>query len=401
MKKKVENKKIGNIILENRYKISVIMIVALTIIGFFINNIGTKEWFFTTDKVLSLWCNMKFFAMCLASYELFFIITNKNKNLSVAGTIVLAFSGCVMWNHTKYDSLILGEIITILIHKLIECDSKKKNILYVLTIIGCSIIYIYTFRPYAVAFGYVFLALIVWILAENAKKLKENKGKLWLVVATIILSIISAMITELCFTKTYGENILNVSSGFSGIFTYLYNILLPFYDITYKELFGGIISLAPFPMMIALYYMYKNEKHANFLLPITIIAVLETIYCISGFPESINKFTMLSGVSPMRVVPAVQLANLFIMFYFLGNIDDFKLDLKYSMRIAVISICILPFIQYPQVFMPKKFLYIFVCELCMLIFMFLNYSENKYQNVFIKLLGLLSLIAGIPVFFLI
>ena len=247
----------------------------------------------------------------------------------------------------------------------------------------------------------MFLALIVWILAENAKKLKENKGKLWLVVATIILSIISAMITELCFTKTYGENILNVSSGFSGIFTYLYNILLPFYDITYKELFGGIISLAPFPMMIALYYMYKNEKHANFLLPITIIAVLETIYCISGFPESINKFTMLSGVSPMRVVPAVQLANLFIMFYFLGNIDDFKLDLKYSMRIAVISICILPFIQYPQVFMPKKFLYIFVCELCMLIFMFLNYSENKYQNVFIKLLGLLSLIAGIPVFFLI
>jgi len=401
MKSEIENKKIGNMIIDNRYKISIIMIIIFTIIGFFINSVDIKEMLFSTDRILSLWCNIKFFTICLSSYELFFIITNKNKNLSVAGTIILAFSGCVMWNQNKYDSLILGEIITILIYKLIECKSKKKNFLYALSIIGCFVGYMYTFRPYAVAFGYVFFSLIVWIIAENIKKLKEDKNKICLICVTIILSIIFAIIIEMCFAKTYNDSIPNISSGFSGIFTYLYNILLPFYNITYKELFGGIISLAPFPMCMALYYMYKKEKHANFLLPITIITVLETIYCISGFPEIINKFTMLSGVSSMRVVPSIQLSNLFIMFYFIGNIDDFKVDLKYSMRIAVISICILPFIQYPQIFMPKKFLYIFVCELCMLIFMFFNYSEKKYQKVFIKLLMLLSLIAGVPVIFII
>ena len=396
MNKKNRLKECCNIFLENRYKFSGVMFVILTIIGFFINQINIKEWILTTNKVLSPWLNFKFFAILLASYELFFIITNKNKKMSVAGTIVLAFSGYTFWNYTKYDALILAEIITILIYGIITSNNIRNNILRLVAIVGCSIGYMYTFRPFAIAFGYVFFALILWILLENRKEIKGNKKNI--IILTAILSITSAIITAMFLKNCYSEDVENFIIGFSGIFTYLYNTLLPFFELENVGFFGGIMSIAPIPMCLALYYIYKNEKHENFLLPMVIVTVLETIYCISGFPQFINKFTLLATVSSIRVIPAVQLANLFILFYFLGNIDDFSLNIKHSIRITIFTICILAFLKYPIVFTSKKFLYLYVAELCMMIFMFLNYSNKKYQKVFIGLLVILSLISSLPVF---
>ena len=125
-------------------------------------------------KLEVVWLVIKFIALIFASFELFSIITNKNKKMSIAGTIVLAFSGCVMWNLDKIDSLIVGEIITVLIYKIITESNFKKIIPMMLGIIISSIIYMYTFRPFAISFGYVFFALILWIIAKNQKELKRG-----------------------------------------------------------------------------------------------------------------------------------------------------------------------------------------------------------------------------------
>ena len=103
----------------------------------------------------------------------------------------------------------------------------------------------------------------------------------------------------------------------------------------------------------------------------------------------------------MRVIPAVQLANLFIIFYFLENIKENLFSVKHVMRITVIAICILAFIRYPVQFAGKGFLYLFAAELTLLTFMFLNYSDKKYQKVFLVVLSLISLMGGIPVLFFI
>ena len=352
-------------------------------------------------KLEIVWIALKFIALIFTSFELFSIITNKNKKMSIAGTLVLAFSGCVMWNLEKIDSIVLGEIITVLIYKIITEKSYKKIIPMMLVVIASSIGYMYTFRPFAISFGYVFFALILWIIAQNRKELKENKNKIIILSLTIIISIVGAVCAELFFGKYYGDTIENnVSAGISGLFTYLYTPLLAFNDLTDPSMWAGIISVCPMPMCIALYYMYKKEEHSEFLLPMTVVTVLESIYCISGFPEIISKFTMLSGAAAVRVVPAVQLANLFIMFYFLGNVKETLFSLKYVIRITIISICILAIIKYPTQFAGRGFLYLFVAELTLLIFMFLNYSDKKYEKVFLVFLCLISLISGIPVLFL-
>lgn len=392
-------KKIYKVILENRYKFSAIIIVFFAIIGFFLNDVSIKEWILTTDRIFSLWWSIKFFALFLSSYELFYLITNQKKNLSVAGTIVVTFSGCVQWNFLNIDSLILGTIIIILIHKIVTGENLKKNIFCGLLTILCSIAYMYTFRPYAIAFGYVFFALILWILVQNRNLLKNNKSKIITISLTILFSVVTAILVEIFFGKYNGENSENFNSGLAGLYSYLYNCLLPFYNFEKRELLGSMVSVFPIPMFMALYYMYKKDKHIEFLLPITIVSVIETIYCISGFPNIVNKMTMLSGSSGIRVMPAVQLANIFIMFYFFGNIEDSLFKLKHTIRITIISICMLVFIQYPIAFSAKKFLYLFVCELSLLTFLLLNYEDKRYQKVCVFFLIIISLISGVPVSF--
>ena len=401
MEKKNEKEKIYQKIIDNRYLFSIIMVLILTIIGFFKNQIPLKEWLINTEKTLSLWSNLKLFALILSSYELLYIITNKKQNMSVAGAIVLAFSGCIMWNLNKIDAIILGEIITILIYKLVTNQNGKMDLLIMPLTVFCSFIYMYTFRPFAISFGYLFFALIVWIISKNIKSLKEDKSKLISLILTIVSSICGAVLAEIFLENPYKEVLeKNVTAGISGLFTYLYTPLLPFNDVNNVGIWAGILSILPMPMLIALYYIYKHDDHSEFLLPVTIITVLETVYCISGFPEIIGKFTMLSGVSAIRVVPAVQLANLFIMFYFMGNIDKPLFKIAHAMRITIIVICMLALIQYPTQFASKKFLFLFVAELSLLLFMFLNYSDKKYQKVFLFFLVIISLIGGIPVLFL-
>lgn len=387
-------------IIENRYLISFVVIIISTIIGFFLNNISIVEWLCTTDKMLSLWWTIKFFALVLSSYELFYIITNNNKNVSVAGTIVLAFSGCIVWNFAKIDAIVLGEVITVLIYKIIKEKKFKKNILKAIAIFGCAIGYIYTFRPFAISFGYLFFALILWILISNRKELKENKNNKILLTLTIIISMIFAILAEIFFPNVYGENSQGLNAGIDGLFSYLYNPFLPYNTFEEIEDLGSFITMFPLPLIISLFYMYKKENHLEFLLPVTVITVLETVYCISGFPEVIAKFTMLSKVGGLRVVPAVQFANLLMLFYIMENVNDLNLKMKHTIRITIILVCILVFIKYPIIFATKKYLYLFVCELSLLSFLFLNYSNKKYRKVFLIMLILFTLLGGVPVNFL-
>ena len=106
-------------------------------------------------KIEVAWLVIKFIALVFASFELFSIITNNNKKMSIAGTLVLAFSGCVMWNLDKIDSLVLGELITFFTYKIVMEKSYKKIIPMMIIIVVSSIIYMYTFRPFAISFGSV------------------------------------------------------------------------------------------------------------------------------------------------------------------------------------------------------------------------------------------------------
>jgi len=348
---------------------------------------------------LYLWWGIKFLGLVLVSYELFLIITNENKKLSIIGTIVLTFSGTVQWNINSIDALIIGELITVLVHKFLNKDRISEKIIISICIILGSVIYMFTFRPYAVSFGYLFLALILWIALKNKEKLKDKKiyilGSL-----TGILIIIGMVVAGVYFNNNNVEYSDINMKGISIFFSYLYNFLLPFNRFDGQELFASVVSVFPLPMFIALYYLYKKEKHMEFLLPITTVTVLETVFCISGFPEIVSKITFFSEVISLRAIASVQISNLFIMFYFLANVDEELFKMKSAMRITIVCACILVFIKLPVIYSAKIFIYLFAAEISLLSFLFLNFNEKKYQKVLLFFLVLITLIGGVPVNFL-
>lgn len=392
------NKKMYEKIIDNRFKISGILIILFGIIGFFINNINVKDWILTTDKSFCFWWNIKFFALILLSYDLFFLITNKNKKLAFIGSILISFSSSVQWNLNNIDSLIIGELLTLLVQNYFD---KNKKVLISILFIVFSIIYTFTFRPYAVAFGYLFLALIIWIIIKNICNIKNNKKEILLGTSTILISIAGMIISALFFNNHNIEYSNLNQTGISTLYSYLYAILLPFNKFDGRELLSSFISIFPIPMMISLYYLYKKEDHSEFLLPITIVTVLETVFCISGFPSIISKVTLFSQTNALRTMSSVSLANLIIIFYFLGNVEEELFKIKYSMRITIITACILIFVSFPTVFLSRIFMYLFVAEFTLLTFLFLNFGDKKYQKVLLFFLILTTLISGIPVNFLI
>ena len=106
---------------------------------------------------------------------------------------------------------------------------------------------------------------------------------------------------------------------------------------------------------------------------------------------------MLSGASAVRVVPAVQFANLVILFNILGNFEDKLFKLTHAIRVTIIAICVLAFISYPTTFDTTGYLYLFAAEFSLFIFLFLNYHDKNYKKVLLYLLAIISLISGIPV----
>ena len=383
--------------LDNRFKISGMIIVLLTVIGYFLNSKSIIDWITCTDTSCSLWWNIKFFALLLGAYEIFLMITDNKKGMSLIASICLVFSGTVQWNFNNIDALIIGIIISVLLQKLFDSKNRKQKILISLGIIISVIAYMFSFRPYAIAFGYVFVALFCWIVLKNKYKIKNDKDIKILGLITVVLSIIFSIIILIFFNNNNVEYIHETGRGISLFFTYLYNVTLPFNNLMPKELLAGIISIFPIPMIITLSYMYKNEKHTEYFLPIIIVMVFETVYCISGFPEIINKITFLSQVNPMRVLPAVHLINYFTMFYFLGNVKEELFEIKYAMRLTVFVACILAFINLPEIYSGRVNRNLLVCELTMFTFLLLNYSNPKYRTALLFFLLIFTLIGGVTV----
>lgn len=385
-------KKLYTYIIENRFLLSIVMIIFSTILGFMQKNVGFKEWIFSNNIVLSPIWNLEFYALLLVSYELFLIITKGKKYSSLIGSIVVAFSGAVQLNFSNLSIvLVLGELSVVIFDKLITAE-KKKNLFSVI-FIALGALYSIVSKMYAMSFAYIFLALIIWIILKNKNVLK-NKDVLFKVVVTSTTNIVISTLLFKFVNFNVNYTIENVS-GLSYIFSYLYNFLLPFKNINEKELFGSFISLFPIPMLVSLYYLYKYEKHAEFLLPITIITILQTVFCLSGFSETIDEIIGFNFIDVPRAVIAVNLANVYILFYMISNIEERVFSLKKSITLTLITVCLLVFVPLPIAISNKVYLSVLSGELCVLALLFYNFADSRYKNVLLTTLVILTLITGV------
>ena len=307
---------------------------------------------------------------------------------------MISFSGFVQWNFESANVILIGEIIVLLVNKLLRQEKNSYRVVISILITMLSVMYIFCGLSLAIAFELAFIPIIIWIIITNIESIKENKINIVLLFASLFLSIgiYKIIIGKIGLVVSDG-NIEN-EYGTKYLFAYLYNIMLPFKKINNSNIYGSFFSIFPFPMIISLYYIFNNEEHTEFLFPLSIFSTVGTVYCIAGLPLSIVKILGFTKVSTIDVAAAVNLINLFILFYMIQNIEKEVFKIKHAMRITILLCCLIAFVNYPSTLGTRLNMSLYIIELASTGFLFLNFEDKKYKKVLLAFLIVLTIISG-------
>lgn len=274
--------------------------------------------------------NLRFYLLLLASYELFYILTNEKKYYSLVGAVLITFSGAVQWQFSNalIDIIISGEIALVLLNKFLQSNSFKIRSTCLIGIIICAITYVFTFYPpFMIAFGYVFLSLAIWIIIKNKDKYKFSVKDILVVIICIAfmgyiflryVNLSKDTLNILSNTSYPGNRISNGGKGIGYLFSWVITPFLKTINFGDNCVVASVISLFPLPSIYAIYCV-KNKKHLSFFVPILIATTIETIFVIIGL--IISKALLLNYTTVDRVAVAINFANVYMLFYAISNFE--------------------------------------------------------------------------------
>ncbi len=284
---------------------------------------------FGNDMGFSFYWYARITVMLLGAYELCLILTNKNKRVSLCGAIMIGFSAAVQWWYCL-DTLIWGQVALVLVNKFMNTDKKYVKYFCALGLVSAMTAYVFYMYPaWQVSFGYVFLAVGIWMLIKNFKNgYKLSVHDIIVVILTILCIALligrwytqsSDAITILGNTAYPGDR-CETGGGAVNLYAYFYNIFFTSEDFPNPCEYASMLSFYPIPMILGLIYVVRNKKHSSFWIPTLICAAFLGIWCTIGFPEFLAKITLMSNVTASRGSLALGTLNIYMLIYLLGNI---------------------------------------------------------------------------------
>ena len=285
-------------------------------------------------------------AMMLGAYELCLILTKGKKKVSLAGMIAITFSAAVQWWYCMHV-LIYGQIVIVLIDKFMNTDKKRNKYLCALGILIAGLSYVLELYPaWQISFGYLFLAMVIWILIKNIKfgNYKFTKHDVAVIIITILCLalllgrwyILSKDAIEATMNTDYPGERNEVGGGALNLYAYFYNIFFAHEDFPNPCEFSSMLSFFPIPMILGLIYVIRNKKDLHFWIPMLTAGGFLTIYSVYGFPEWLSVLTKMSMAQAGRVSIPVGTACIYMLIYLFGNIkaEDKLINRKLSYLLA-------------------------------------------------------------------
>lgn len=327
---------------------------------------------------------VKFIVLAIITYFFMQILTNKKKNISIVGTILVACSSYIAWNGVPM-AILLGEIIVLSLYYFMNSQSKTKKILSILALI-LSIILMFSIAQFVneeKAMLFVYVALVIWLTIKDFINNKDSFGKR---INILISTILTFCLLQQVFINTNIEELLNQNSGngLSKLFTYGYSMFLPFVDIGENINYAGFLSIFPLSLIVAMIYVYQKEKHLDFLMPMIIVIVIESVLC------------MIKNIEICAL--AVGLGSIYLYIYMIANIEEKVFSMKSSIKLVLGLLIFYFFIPRPNMFMTKAYMYILAMLITLLYFLFVNFYDERYQKVLLIVLALWSIMSFVPAF---
>ena len=357
-------------------------------------------------------------ALLLVSFEFCMVISKNNKLASLLGMLLISFSASTQWWQC-YNIFTWGMLAIVLFDKFMLTKKFSTKILCSIGIFISGISYIFYFYPtWQVPYGYIYLAVLIWVVIKNWKEYKINKKDILLIIA-IILAI--GAILGIYFVKSADALKLITGTDYPGkrfetggkeiktIFSYVYSIIFPYKIDTISnpcEL-SSMISFYPIPMLIALIYLVRNiktKKHFSFLIPMLIISIVYSIFMVFGVNEMFAKITLLYMTPAGRLAVPLGFSQILLIVYMLGNFTREDIILKNEIIqkagtvLASISIMYIA-LKTDMNILQNHPMYIYICGLILVygIYQIVNINEEKNKKRLIMLLIPVAILTGATV----
>jgi hypothetical protein len=372
---------------------------------------------FGAERGLSFLWYGKLVALLLVSFEFCMLLTQKNKLVSLCGMLAITFSAATQWWYST-EFFIYGMLVIILFDKFMLAKKLKDKLLYALGITLSGLAYIFIFYPaWQLTYGYVYLALVVWICIKNRKEYKINLRDV-IIVICVLLIIASLLIRY--YMKSYDALNMIMSTDYPGerfelggdgngtkvVFSYVYSFLFPYVNIVNPCEYSGMISFYPIPMIVAFIYLIRNRKDKEtwkFIIPMLLVALLLSVWTFVKTNKIFAKITFLYMVPTSRCAVTLGFTQLLLIIYMLGKIKENDIIIKnenIKKILAVLaSVAIVWIAQKTDLNQVMENTKLYVCGLVTLfaIYQILNINKQNNKNKLICALIIISIITGTTV----
>ena len=362
---------------------------------------------------LSLWWYGRLIALMLVSFEFCMIITKKKKLVSLCGMLMISFAPAVQWWYSNFlpDLLIFAQLALVMINKFLETDKLKTKIASAIGFGIAGVSFIFTFYlAWIIPFLYVYFAIFVWMIWQHRKKYKINKRDIIIIAITILAMGLLGIRYYLLSSETLNA-VMNTSypgkrfeiggDGIVNIFGYVFNIFTPYKEALNPSEMSTMISFYPIPVIVAVIYMIRNKKGYSFIIPLTLVSILFTIWTFVETNELFAKITLLYMVKAKRITVVLGLIQSYLMIYLLGHInkDDKILKeniakiLAFAFTVVILSISIK---QIPEGYAGPVLGFVAGAIVLVAFYLLFNLKEEN-KNKLIALLIFVSIVGGVTV----
>lgn len=303
--------------------------------------------FLPIEQAFSFYWYLPMFLAFFVVFELFLLITNRKKLLSLTGTSLLIFSPTLLWWHS-YLILASGSLAVLLLEQFLREVRFKKKLLLALLIGWSGSCYIMTMYPaWQIPFGYLFLGLFVWRIRAYWEFLKWRNllyifPALSIILITIIPAILRSQETLALMQNTIypGKRNSTGGDGWWLNFNYYISVFFGMSPTINSPESAQIISLYPLPMAVGIlqsarnYINKRKDQLLNILLAISILMTLWNYLPL----KFLSKITLMSLSTPIRSQLIVNVICVLLMIKLLG---DYCVDEKLSKKIIKIVLSLL------------------------------------------------------------
>lgn len=286
--------------------------------------------FLSPEKGFSFMWIFRQMAAFFGTFELVYILTNKDRHWALAGALLVSFAPLFQWWFnvaSQADVVTYGQIIVVLFYYYFFTDKIWKKIVYAFGTFLFSGAYILIFYPAGqIPVFYVIIVVAIALIVCERKKIEFRPKRDVTIIALTLIALFLCMgiifinsqdtINAVLNSAYPGKRISTGGGGCAELFRYPIeiwetmngndNVFKVNYNVTFVDFF-------PLGIILGLYILFIENKKDAVIISLVALQSLLTIYLIYGISEIVARITFLSYSTTIAVVWAIGLINIYLL----------------------------------------------------------------------------------------